>query len=119
MAEQNDDYVDVVVHQDNYVSGNCSFIWHPDGGDDGAIGLATCRWVRDGDCQRHDVWYDTSWTSRPLSDGPRDALACQEIGHTLGLTHRPADCMRQKIDPGGIQITYYDDHSVRLINTNY
>ena len=71
-----------------------------------------------GDCQRHDVWFDSSYTSE-FGDGVRESLACHEWGHTVGLKHRPYDCMMGKADPRGNQYPYYDDHSKHEINSNY
>lgn len=102
---------DVVVHQDNYEDGDCGYSWHPNG----MAGLATCRSANEqGDCARHDTWYDGSWVADRQLESHR-TLACHETGHTLGLQHRDTDCMA---DPFSID---YDlkDHNRDLLNVHY
>ncbi len=117
MAVASGEEVDVVVHQDHYVNGDCGYRWDPD--PEGLNGLTTCRSITaDGACRRHDVWYDSSYTSS-VSEGAQRVLACHELGHTVSLTHYYADCMDGTANPSGIQWPCYSTHSKSEINSHY
>lgn len=108
---------DVVLQQRNYQTGFCGMTWHAD--NEGIIGLTTCYFKSSsGDCTRHDVYYDGSWTSNATSQGARDVLACHEVGHTVGLRHQSSSCMQKDIGYGP-HWSYYDDHDRYMINSHY
>ena len=109
-----DSTTDVIVRNQDYTT-YCGFDWHsPTSG--GTIGLATCDSLSGLRCEQHTVRFDLSYFNAASQPNER-GVACHEIGHTLGLTHRDADngCMKTSAP----QNTYLTDHDEAHLNANY
>jgi len=70
-------------------------------------------------CTPHDIRYNLSYGAFYDTDGEAFAIACHEVGHTVGLRHNQTDqgatCM---LEPPGL-VKVLDDHDVNHINANY
>ncbi len=109
-----DSATDVIVRNQDYTT-YCGFTWHTPTSP-GTIGLATCDSLSGLKCEQHTVRFDISYFNAANQSNER-GLACHEIGHTLGLTHRDADngCMKTNAP----QNTYLTDHDKAHLNTYY
>lgn len=104
------DNADVRVLDDNFVT-YCGYNW------DGATNyyaLAECTFVNaDRECGQFGVRFDTSDTDT-FTATRRQALACQEFGHTVGLRHRDGGCLT-----GAATQNNLTDHDRSHISANY
>lgn len=84
-----DSATDVIVRDQDYVD-YCGITWHsPTSG--GTIGLATCDSRTGLKCEQHTVRFDLSYIANATTSEER-GLACHELGHSVGLTHRDSEC---------------------------
>lgn len=84
------------------------------------IGNAICKGLSasaPGACEQHYLDFDTSFTNNAPNVWWRIALACHEVGHTLGLVHEGGNtCMVQNIDPNK---GFISDADAIWIDDNY
>jgi hypothetical protein len=91
-----------------------------DYGDSGWCGMADCTIEKTNRvCQHFHVKYNTAngiGCPNDYTETQRRSLACEEIGHTVGLQHRHvnAGCMSQAWDR-----THFTPHDKRHINRRY
>ncbi|KRE60147.1 matrixin family metalloprotease [Nostocoides sp. Soil756] len=107
-----DPTTDVIVRNQDYTT-YCGFSWHPGS----TVGLTTCDSLSGGfKCESHTVRFDISYFNAANQSQER-GLACHEIGHSLGLTHRDAEtgCMETYLT----YPTYLTDHDEAHLNANY
>ena len=100
-----DSATDVIVRDQDYVD-YCGITWHsPTSG--GTIGLATCDSRTGLKCEQHTVRFDLSYIANATTSEER-GLACHELGHSVGLTHRDSECGCMK--SSAPMPAYYTDH---------
>lgn len=74
---------DVYVTEANYTNGFCGRIWD---GPDAVAAVVICRELNaDNECDWFRVFVDDDGTGDPTNSA---FLACHELGHTMGLTHK-------------------------------
>lgn len=102
---------DVVAYDADYTT-YCGYTWNGSGGS--TIGLVTCVSLSGSTCEKHELRFDTSYTSGATVTNRR-SLACHENGHTVGLAHRASSdsCMPATLN-GVTQ--YSPSHDVPHIN---
>lgn len=112
-----DSNTDVIYNDYDYWN-YCGYAWH--GGLGTVVGLMVCVSLSGSRCNQAEVDLDTSFTDI-TTPGYRQALACHETGHTLGLTHNPNNlsstygCMPASLESQFI----YSPHDLSHINSNY
>ena len=104
---------DAVVYDLDYTT-YCGYTW-----DDipNVIGLTTCVSLAGGGrCQKFEIRYDNSDVNSSSSIGFRNAIACHETGHSLGLKHNsdPNSCVQ-----GGWYVGAISSHDTSHLNANY
>lgn len=104
---------DVVVYDNDYTT-YCGYTWDGSGG---LYGLTTCVSLNSAnECEKHEVRYDNSDLD-PASAANREAMACHETGHTVGLLHRNTDtsCIANPFTGARVLSSHDRSH----INANY
>jgi matrixin len=97
------------VIYDAYYSTFCGFDWTQ------VIGLTTCVSLASNNrCEKHEVRFDLN-DMDGFTAFQRQTIACHEIGHTLGLTHRTETdgCMT---NPANFASRVYSSHDKAHIN---
>lgn len=101
---------DVVVHDEDYEGTICGTTWQSDPNTiQGTRGAARCWYLTSaGKCDQYYVEFDLDYMG-PRSAEAEAKLACHELGHTLGLTHRTMDtsCMQSGATTAN---RWFDDH---------
>jgi hypothetical protein len=98
---------DMVLFDDNYAGWSCTANWISEIGGGGVIGTARCQSLSGAACQRFNLHFDAQYMG-PRSDAAERALACHEIGHSVGLRHNGmGGCM---LDP--VQLETHLGHEI-------
>lgn len=88
-------HTDAVIWDDFYTTkqgtaatGHCGRDWRPKSDGSVLMGFVECRYSHDsGRCDQHYLHYNQDYTPY-LSTTDQRGLACHELSHTLGVTHR-------------------------------
>jgi len=74
-------------------------------------------------CDRGHVHINVSWGFLPEDFSDTLTVVCQEVGHSVGLGHRPrsngTSCMSRVIDRSDLTAAHLDSHDRGHINANY
>jgi hypothetical protein len=84
---------------------------------DSNYGFYSCEWFTStpGNCDHAHIIYNQDRTGLPYDT--RRAVACQEVGHSVGLRHGPYGCMPSPLPAN--PNSNYGPHNVDHIDSRY
>lgn len=109
-----DRLTDVIAMDADYEGAICGRTWLAKPTGSGVIGIVLCQSLSGRRCNQFHMLFDNDFMG-PQPTANENALACHELGHTLGLAHVTQGCLSN----GGGTSTSLRDHDRRHLNAYY
>ena len=109
-----DRLTDVIAMDADYEGTTCGRTWIPRPTGAGLIGMVICRSLSGRRCNQFHMMFDTDFMG-PQPTANENALACHELGHTVGLMHVTSGCLAT----GGGAWTSLREHDRRHLTSYY
>jgi hypothetical protein len=87
-----DRLTDVIAMDADYEGTTCGRTWMPRPTGAGLIGMVICQSLSGRRCNQFHMMFDNDFMG-PQPSANENALACHELGHTVGLMHVTSGCL--------------------------